>query len=120
MVLSKERYVVWLWAALFICASLFTCTRAQDVFVSNDFTEVTCTITTRNCPDVASALNITSSFDSIMIYPGVYSGKDNTNICIKSSCEGLTGIKLQVSFSRLAPYLLDLLLVDPCLIRCSD
>jgi len=76
-----------------LCVAFFTRTAAQDVFVSNDFTADQCTIAERNCPDIVSALNISTSFSTVYLYAGVYSGTGNANICI-GKCVGLKGVTL--------------------------
>lgn len=90
----KDRFHLGVWAVLFLCVIYSTFVVGEDVYVSNDFTIETCTVIDRNCPDVTSALNISSSYDSILLYPGVYSGKDNTNICIANTCADLRGLRI--------------------------
>jgi hypothetical protein len=68
--------------------------RAQDIFVSNEYTTATCTTGTRNCPDLASALALSGSFDSIYVRPGIYNGTSNSNLCI-ASCTGLEGVEIR-------------------------
>lgn len=66
---------------------------AQDVYVSNTFTDADCTEAVRNCPNINSALNISSSFSTVFIYPGIYSGTGNANVCI-GKCTDIKGVKI--------------------------
>lgn len=79
--------------SVILCVAFFSRTAAQDVFVSNDFTADQCTVAERNCPDIVSALNISTSFSTVYLYAGVYSGTGNANICI-GKCVGLKGVTL--------------------------
>lgn len=79
--------------SIILCAAFFSRATAQDVFVSNDFTADQCTTAERNCPDIVSALNISTSFSTVYLYAGVYSGTGNANICI-GKCVGLKGVTL--------------------------
>lgn len=78
---------------VFFCAALIARSVALDVYVSNDFTSAQCTTTERNCPDIASALDISTSYSTVYLYAGVYSGPGNANICI-GQCVNLKGVTL--------------------------
>eukprot|EP01032_Pedospumella_encystans_P016013 gene16013-18288_t len=83
----------YLLSSVFYCAALFARSVALDVYVSNDFTSAQCTTTERNCPDIASALDISTSYSTVYLYAGVYSGPGNANICI-GQCVNLKGVTL--------------------------
>ena len=75
---------------LLVCLLLVVRVHAEDIFVSNSYTNSSCSVSVRECPDVASALRISSSFDSIFVQAGEYNGTQNANLCI-ASCTGLKG-----------------------------
>lgn len=82
-----------LFLSALLCAALFTRSVALDVYVSNEFTAAQCTPAVRNCPDIVSALNISTSYSTVYLHAGIYSGSGNANICI-GKCVNLKGVTL--------------------------
>lgn len=51
-----------------------------------DYNDATCNDVDRRCPSIGGALNITANHSAVYIYPGIYRGYNNTDLCIHCKC----------------------------------
>jgi len=58
-----------------------------------EYSDATCNVVERRCPSIGGALNITANHSAVHIYPGIYRGYNNTDLCIHSKCAYNVSIK---------------------------
>ena len=80
------NFIVIIQISLFSSVIKLSLVNAEIVYVSNDvskkFSPQTCTLK-GHCPNIRSALlKINGTGDIIYVYPGVYTGVENTNLCL--------------------------------------
>jgi predicted outer membrane repeat protein len=83
---------------ILLAALLLLCSAATNItYVDNsnagNFSDATCNVIDRRCPSIGGALNITANHSSVYIYPGIYRGYNNTDLCIHSKCAYNVSIK---------------------------
>lgn len=80
-------------AALLLLCSAATVITYVDNSNAGNFSDATCNVVDRRCPSIGGALNITANHSAVYIYPGIYRGYNNTDLCIHSKCAYNISIK---------------------------
>lgn len=60
-------------------------TQGSFIYVDRSYNLTSCA-NNNLCPDIKSALSYAVDDDVVLLYPGIYSGENNTNICISYNC----------------------------------
>lgn len=72
---------------LILTFNLYDFIRSSSItYVSIHNSDDTCNELNRNCSNIESALNIAKDYDEVHIFPGVYFGLNNTNLCSYYEC----------------------------------